>query len=78
MKNNNFFADFFYGNLEPQALPLPENPKLKQHFDELCRIEIEFKKLLNTEEQELFDKYVEAYNNFNDVLGFLMFKKGFS
>lgn len=77
-KELTFFEDFFYGNIEPQALPLDENPDLKQPFDELCRIENEFKKLLSKESQELFDKYVEAYNNFDDVLGFLMFKKGFS
>ena len=77
-KKLTFFEDFFYGNIEPQALPLNENPDLKQHFVELCRTELKIKNALDKDTEKLFDEYVDAYNNFDDVLSFLMFKKGFS
>ena len=57
----NFIEALFFGNIEAQQQSILKNRELKKVWDELvsCEEELSFK--LNTEEKELFNKYIECH-----------------
>lgn len=59
--------EFYYGNIEPQALTTEITPKLKKKLDVLCKKEEEMTKKLPEKEKELFANYVSAYNEFSSL-----------
>lgn len=59
--------EFYYGNIEPQALTTEITPKLKKKLDVLCKKEEEMTAILPEKEKALFSNYVLAYNEFSSM-----------
>ena len=60
--------EFYYGNIEPQALTTELTPKLKKKLDVLCKKEEEMTAILPEKEKALFSNYVLAYNEFSSMV----------
>ena len=63
----NFIEEFYYGNIEPQALSTELTPKLRKKLSELVKKEEELSAKLPEGERELFSKYTCAYNEFSSI-----------
>ena len=63
----NFIEEFYYGNIEPQALSTELTPKLRKKLSELVKKEEELSAKLPEGERELFLKYTDAYNEFSSI-----------
>ena len=63
----NFIEEFYYGNIEPQALSTELTPKLRKKLNELVKKEEELSAKLPEGERELFSKYTCAYNEFSSI-----------
>ena len=63
----NFIEEFYYGNIEPQALSTELTPKLRKKLSELVKKEEELTSRLSEGERELFSKYTCAYNEFSSL-----------
>ena len=59
-----FIEKFYYGNIEPQACCSELNAELKKLLSTLTEKEELLTSKLNGEEKDLFQKYVNAYNEF--------------
>lgn len=59
-----FIEEFYYGNIEPQACNSELNKELKKMLNALTKKEELLTATLNSEEKDLFLKYVNAYNEF--------------
>ena len=59
--------EFYYGNIEPQALSTEITPKLKKKLSSLAKKEEELSAMLPEKEKELFTNYVLAYNEFSSI-----------
>ena len=63
----NFIEEFYYGNIEPQALSTKLTPKLRKKLSELVKKEEELTSRLSEGERELFSKYTNAYTEFSSL-----------
>lgn len=59
--------EFYFGNIEPQALTTEITPKLKKKLAVLCKKEEEMTAILPEKEKALFSNYVLAYNEFSSM-----------
>ena len=73
----NFIEQFYYGNIEPQALSTEITPKLKKKLNALVKKEEELTGMLPEKEKELFTNYVLAYNEFSSIGNSDSFISGF-
>ena len=73
----NFIEQFYYGNIEPQALSTEITPKLKKKLNALVKQEEELTGMLPEKEKELFTNYVLAYNEFSSIGNSDSFISGF-
>ena len=64
---SNIIEEFYYGNIEPQALSTEITPKLKKKLSSLVKKEEELTAMLPENEKELFANYVLAYNEFSSI-----------
>ena len=64
---SSIIEDFYYGNIEPQALSTEITPKLKKKLNVLVKKEEELSDMLHEKEKELFASYVSAYNEFSSI-----------
>ena len=64
---SNIIEDFYYGNIEPQALSTEITPRLKKNLNVLVNKEEELSDMLPEKEKELFASYVSAYNEFSST-----------
>ena len=64
---SDFIKEFYYGNIEPQALSTKLTPKLRKKLSELVKKEEELSANLPDGERELFSKYTDAYNEFSSI-----------
>ena len=64
---SDFIEEFYYGNIEPQALSTELTPKLRKKLSELVKKEEELTSRLSEGERELFSKYTCAYNEFSSI-----------
>ena len=69
--------EFYYGNIEPQALTTELTPKLKKKLDVLCKKEEEMTAILPEKEKAMFSNYVLAYNEFSSMGNTDSFISGF-
>lgn len=74
---SNIIEDFYYGNIEPQALSTEITPKLKKKLNNLVKKEEELTAMLPKKEKELFANYVLAYNEFSSIGNSDSFISGF-
>ncbi|MBR4049508.1 MAG: hypothetical protein IKK09_03345 [Clostridia bacterium] len=74
---SNFIEEFYYGNIEPQALSTEITPKLKKKLSTLVKKEEELTEMLPEKEKELFTNYVLAYNEFSSIGNSDSFISGF-
>ncbi len=74
---SNFIEEFFYSNIEPQALSTEITPKLKKKLSTLVKKEEELTEMLPEKEKELFADYVLAYNEFSSIGNSDSFISGF-
>ena len=63
----NFIEEFYYGNIEPQALSTKLTPKLRKKLSELVKQEEELSTKLPEGERELLSKYTEAHTEFSSI-----------
>ena len=59
--------EFYYGNIEPQALSTELTSKLKKKLNALVKKEEELTAMLPEKEKELFTNYVLTYNEFSSI-----------
>ena len=64
---SDFIEEFYYGNIEPQALSTKLTPKLRKKLSELVKKEEELAVKLSDEEKEKFANYVSTYNEFSNM-----------
>ena len=64
---SSIIEDFYYGNIEPQALSTEITPRLKKKLNVLVKKEEELSDMLHEKEKELFASYVSAYNEFSSI-----------
>ena len=64
---SSIIEDFYYGNIEPQALSTEITPRLKKKLNVLVKKEEELSAMLPEKEKELFANYVCAYNEFSSI-----------
>ena len=64
---SSIIEEFYYGNIEPQALSTEITPKLKKKLSALVKKEEELTAMLPEKEKELFVNYVLAYNEFSSI-----------
>ena len=64
---SSIIEDFYYGNIEPQALSTEITPRLKKKLNVLVKKEEELSAMLPEKEKELFTNYVSAYNEFSSI-----------
>ncbi len=74
---SNIIEEFYYGNIEPQALSTEITPKLKKKLSTLVKKEEELTEMLPEREKELFANYVLAYNEFSSIGNSDSFISGF-
>ena len=73
----NLIEQFYYGNIESQALSTEITPKLKKKLNALVKKEEELTGMLPEKEKELFTNYVLAYNEFSSIGNSDSFISGF-
>ena len=64
---SSIIEEFYYGNIEPQALSTEITPKLKKKLNALVDKEEELTAMLSEKEKELFTNYVLAHNEFSSI-----------
>lgn len=64
---SSIIEDFYYGNIEPQALSTEITPRLKKKLNVLVKKEEELSAMLPEKKKELFANYVCAYNEFSSI-----------
>ena len=64
---SSIIEEFYYGNIEPQALSTELTSKLKKKLNALVKKEEELTAMLPEKEKELFTNYVLAYNEFSSI-----------
>ena len=74
---SNIIEEFYYGNIEPQALSTEITPKLKKKLSSLVKKEEELTAILPEKEKELFSNYVSSYNEFSSIGNSDSFISGF-
>ena len=74
---SSIIEDFYYGNIEPQALSTEITPRLKKKLNVLVKKEEELSAMLPEKEKELFANYVSAYNEFSTTSNSDSFISGF-
>ena len=74
---SSIIEDFYYGNIEPQALSTEITPRLKKKLNVLVKKEEELSAMLPEKEKELFANYVNAYNEFSSISNSDSFISGF-
>ena len=74
---SNIIEEFYYGNIEPQALSTEITPKLKKKLSDLVKKEEELSATLPEKEKDLFTNYVLAYNEFSSTSNSDSFISGF-
>lgn len=74
---SNIIEEFYYGNIEPQALSTEITSKLKKKLSSLAKKEEELTAMLPEKEKELFTNYVLAYNEFSSIGNSNSFISGF-
>ena len=74
---SSFIEEFYYGNIEPQALTTEITPELKKKLSALVKKEEELTAMLPEKEKELFANYVLAYNEFSSIGNSDSFISGF-
>ena len=74
---SSIIEDFYYGNIEPQALSTEITPRLKKKLNVLVKKEEELSAMLPEKEKELFANYVSAYNEFSSISNSDSFISGF-
>ncbi len=74
---SNIIEEFYYGNIEPQALSTEITPKLKKKLSTLVKKEEELAEMLPEKEKELLANYVSAYNEFSSISNSDSFISGF-
>lgn len=74
---SSIIEEFYYGNIEPQALSSEITPKLQKKLSSLVKKEEELTEMLPEKEKELFANYVLAYNEFSSIGNSDSFISGF-
>ena len=74
---SSIIEEFYYGNIEPQALSTEITPKLKKKLSVLVKKEEELTAMLPEKERELFVNYVNAHNEFSSIGNSDSFISGF-
>ena len=74
---SSIIEEFYYGNVEPQALSTEITPKLKKKLSVLVKKEEELTSMLPEKEKELFVNYVLAHNEFSSISTSDSFISGF-
>ena len=74
---SSIIEEFYYGNIEPQALSTKLTSKLKKKLNALVKKEEELTAMLPEKEKELFTNYVLAYNEFSSIGNSDSFISGF-
>ena len=74
---SNIIEEFYYGNIEPQALSTEITPKLKKKLSALVKKEEELTAMLPEKEKDLFANYVNAHNEFSSISNSDSFISGF-
>ena len=74
---SSIIEDFYYGNIEPQALSTEITPRLKKKLNVLVKKEEELSAMLPEKEKELFANYVNAHNEFSSISNSDSFISGF-
>ena len=74
---SSIIEDFYYGNIEPQALSTEITPRLKKKLNVLVKKEEELSAMLPEKEKELFANYVNAHNEFSSLSNSDSFISGF-
>ena len=74
---SSIIEDFYYGNIEPQALSTEITPRLKKKLNVLVKKEEELSAMLPEKEKELFLSYVKTYTNFSSLCNADSFIVGF-
>ena len=74
---SSIIEDFYYGNIEPQALSTEITPRLKKKLNVLVKKEEELSAMLPEKEKELFANYVNAHNEFSGISNSDSFISGF-
>lgn len=64
---SSIIEEFYYGNIEPQALSTELTSKLKKKLNALVKKEEELTAMLPEKEKELFTNYVLTYNEFSSI-----------
>ena len=64
---SSIIEEFYYGNIEPQALSTELISKLKKKLNALVKKEEELTAMLPEKEKELFTNYVLTYNEFSSI-----------
>ena len=74
---SSIIEEFYYGNIEPQALSTELTSKLKKKLNALVKKEEELTAMLPEKEKELFTNYVLTYNEFSSIGNSDSFISGF-
>ena len=74
---SSIIEEFYYGNIEPQALSTELTSKLKKKLNALVKKEEELTAMLPEKEKELFANYVNAHNEFSSLSNSDSFISGF-
>ena len=74
---SSIIEEFYYGNIEAQALSTEITPKLKKKLSALVKKEEELTAMLPEKEKELFVNYVNAHNEFSSIGNSDSFISGF-
>lgn len=74
---SNIIEEFYYGNIEPQALSTEITPILKKKLSTLVKKEEELAEMLPEKEKDLFANYVLTYNEFSSISNSDSFISGF-
>ena len=74
---SNIIEDFYYGNIEPQALSSELSGKLSKKLNTLTEKEEHLTAKLTDEDKEMFVDYVNTYNEFLSLSNSDSFISGF-
>ena len=74
---SNIIEDFYYGNIEPQALSSELSVELNKKLNSLTEKEEELTAKLTDRDKELFIDYVKMYNEFLSLSNSDSFITGF-
>ena len=74
---SNIIEDFYYGNIEPQALSSELSVELNKKLNSLTEKEEELTAKLTDRDKDLFSDYVKMYNKFLSLSNSDSFISGF-